>query len=246
MKVLAIDSSGQVASVAVADDGKLVSEYMIHSGLTHSQTLLPMIEQMLESSGVDKNDLDAVAISEGPGSFTGLRIGAATAKGLAYGLDIPVVPVSSLMGLAFNLRVTGGVVCAIMDARRSEVYYGIYDFSDVTENSVSDVSLPEKLCDEGAEPIASVIEKIEKLEKNVIFVGDGVPVFEETIKEKLGDRASFAPEELRYQKASSIAMIAGTFLRDGKMMKADEFAPKYLRVSQAERERTEKQEKVMA
>ena len=231
MKILGIDSSGLVAGVAIEEDGKLISEYMIRNKLTHSQTLLPMIDEMMATSKTPKEEIEAIAISEGPGSFTGLRIGAATAKGLAYGLGIPVIPVSSLLGLAFNLRPAGGVVCSIMDARRSEVYYGVYEYPEM---------IPQKLCDEGAAPIADLLERLLELNKRVIFVGDGVPVFCDTIREKMGAMAQFAPEELRYQKASSIALIAEVLANEGTC-EPDKFAPKYLRVSQAERERAEKE-----
>ena len=231
MKILGIDSSGLVAGVAIEEDGRLISEYMIRNKLTHSQTLLPMIDEMMTTSKTPKEEIEAIAISEGPGSFTGLRIGAATAKGLAYGLGIPVIPVSSLLGLAFNLRLAGGVVCSIMDARRSEVYYGVYEYPE---------TIPQKLCDEGAAPIADLLEKLSGLNKRVIFVGDGVPVFCDTIREKMGAMAQFAPEELRYQKASSIALIAEVLANEGAC-EPDKFAPKYLRVSQAERERAEKE-----
>ncbi len=234
MRILGIDSSGLVAGVAIEEDGKLISEYMIRNKLTHSQTLLPMIDEMMQTSKTSKEEIEAIAISEGPGSFTGLRIGAATAKGLAYGLGIPVIPVSSLLGLAFNLRLAGGVVCSIMDARRSEVYYGVYEYPETEV-------IPQKLCDEGAAPIADLLEKLADLNKRVIFVGDGVPVFCDTIREKMGAMAQFAPEELRYQKASSIALIAEKLANDGGACEPDKFAPKYLRVSQAERERAEKE-----
>ena len=246
MKLLAIDSSGLVASVALLVDDILVGEYTIHNKKTHSQTLLPMIADMLAMAEVDKHELTAIAVAAGPGSFTGLRIGAATAKGLAQALDIPVVPVSTLMGLAYNMQGTEALVCPIMDARRSQAYYGIYEVSG---------EMPKALTEEAAEPIETVISQVKELGRKTVFLGDGVPVFRERIAEALGEAsglepsgagrsqdstdglASFAGDAVRYQRASSVAALGRILLADGYEITAAEFVPKYLRVSQAERER---------
>ncbi len=232
MKLLAIDSSGLVASVALMEDDILVGEYTIHNKKTHSQTLLPMIADMLKMSGIDKNDLDAIAVAAGPGSFTGLRIGAATAKGLAQGLGIPIVPVSSLEGLAYNLQGLSDPVCPIMDARRGQVYSGIYDVS---------TPLPKALYEDGARPIEEVIEQVKTLGKPVTFVGDGVPVFKDRLTEALGSvdndgLVAFGNDAVRYQRASSIAILGKLYLSDGREVAAREFVPRYLRATQAERE----------
>ena len=232
MKLLAIDSSGLVASVALMEDDILVGEYTIHNKKTHSQTLLPMIADMLKMSGIDKNDLDAIAVAAGPGSFTGLRIGAATAKGLAQGLGIPIVPISSLEGLAYNLQGLSNPVCPIMDARRGQVYSGIYDVS---------TSLPKALYEDGARPIEEVMEQVKTLGKPVTFVGDGVPVFKDRLIETLGSvdndgLAAFGNDAVRYQRASSIAILGKLYLADGREVAAHEFVPRYLRATQAERE----------
>ena len=129
MKIIGIDSSGLVASVAILEDNKLVAEYTVNNKKTHSQTLLPMLEEIVASSGLDMKEIDAIAIAAGPGSFTGLRIGSATAKGLGLALKKPIVPVSTLEALAYNLYGTDSLVCPIMDARRNQVYTGIYEFS---------------------------------------------------------------------------------------------------------------------
>ena len=232
MKILAIDSSGLVASVALMEDDILVGEYTIHNKKTHSQTLLPMIADMMKMSGIDKNDLDAIAVAAGPGSFTGLRIGAATAKGLAQGLGIPIVPISSLEGLAYNLQGLSDPVCPIMDARRGQVYSGIYDVS---------ASLPKALYEDGARPIEEVIEQVKTLGKPVTFIGDGVPVFKDRLIETLGSvdndgLAAFGNDAVRYQRASSIAMLGKLYLADDRDVAAHEFVPRYLRATQAERE----------
>ena len=232
MKLLAIDSSGLVASVALMEDDILVGEYTIHNKKTHSQTLLPMIADMMKMSGIDKNDLDAIAVAAGPGSFTGLRIGAATAKGLAQGLGIPIVPISSLEGLAYNLQGLSDPVCPIMDARRGQVYSGIYDVS---------APLPKAFYEDGARPIEEVIEQVKTLAKPVTFVGDGVPVFKDRLIETLGSvdndgLAAFGNDAVRYQRASSIAMLGKLYLADDRDVAAHEFVPRYLRATQAERE----------
>ena len=232
MKLLAIDSSGLVASVALMEDDILVGEYTIHNKKTHSQTLLPMIADMLKMSGIDKNDLDAIAVAAGPGSFTGLRIGAATAKGLAQGLGIPIIPVSSLEGLAYNLQGLSDPICPIMDARRGQVYSGIYDVS---------APLPKALYEDGARPIEEVIEQVKTLGKPVTFVGDGVPVFKDRLTEALGSvdndgLVAFGNDAVRYQRSSSVAMLGKIYLADDREVAAHEFVPRYLRATQAERE----------
>jgi len=239
MKLLAIDSSGLVASVALLVDDVLVGEYTIHNKKTHSQTLLPMIADMLAMAEIDKDQLTAIAVAAGPGSFTGLRIGASTAKGLAQALEIPIVPVSTLEGLAYNLQGTDCPVCPIMDARRSQAYYGIFDVSG---------EMPAALSEEAAEPIEEVIEKVRALGKPTFFLGDGVPVFRDRIIEALGEYrpdsepaadtglARFAGDAVRYQRASSLAALGSIYLKDDRQVAAREFVPRYLRMSQAERE----------
>ena len=249
MKLLAIDSSGLVASVALLCDDILVGEYTIHNKKTHSQTLLPMIADMLDMAEVDKHDLTAIAVAAGPGSFTGLRIGASTAKGMAQALSIPIVPVSTLEGLAFGLQGVETLVCPIMDARRSQAYFGIYEV---------DGEKPVALVNEGAEPIEEILSKLRELDRPVTFLGDGVPVFRERICEFFGVKLSrtaspdglaeeglpgkgstvrFASDAVRYLRASSIAALGRIVLREGKEIPAEEFTPVYLRQSQAERER---------
>ena len=228
MKILGIDSSGLVATVAIMVDGMLVGEYTIHNKKTHSQTLLPMIDEMMEMAQVDIDEVDCVAISEGPGSFTGLRIGASTAKGIAWTLGVPIVPVSSLMGLAANVLEKGKVVCPIMDARRNQVYYGIYRIND---------GIPEVLKEPDVAPIEEAVEEVGKFTDNPVFLGDGVPVYEDKIVEMLGEKAEFVRKSRRYQSAVSIVELAEELYDAGKYVDAGEFAPIYLRKSQAERER---------
>lgn len=234
MKILSIDSSGLVATVAVMADDILVGEYTIHNKKTHSQTLLPMIADMLAMAEVAEEELDCIAVSAGPGSFTGLRIGASTAKGLAWTLGIPIVPVSSLMGLAANIRTKGALVCPIMDARRSQVYYGVYRIGG---------DIPECLVQPDVAPIEDVIRQLSDRGEPVVFLGDGVPVFEQVIEEQIVVPVSYAEPYERYQRAASVARIGQKLYQAGEKMSAAEFAPVYLRKSQAEREREEAEKK---
>lgn len=230
MKILGIDSSGLVASVALMSEGILAGEYTIHNKKTHSQTLLPMIADMLEMAEVKPEELDCVAVSAGPGSFTGLRIGASTAKGLAWTLGIPIVPVSSLMGLAANVTERETLVCPIMDARRGQVYYGIYRITD---------GIPDVLAEPDADAVETVLEKVKAMGDRVIFLGDGVPVFQEIIQEKCEIEVEFSHAVNRYQRGAGIARLGELLFEKGEYVTAAEFAPVYLRKSQAEREREE-------
>ncbi len=234
MKVLSIDSSGLVATVAVMVDDILVGEYTIHNKKTHSQTLLPMISDMLAMAEVEPNELDCIAVSAGPGSFTGLRIGASTAKGLAWTLGVPIVSVSSLMALAMNVQQKGALVCPIMDARRSQVYYGVYRIGE---------GIPEIVVEPDVAPIEEVVDQLSQFGEMVTFLGDGVPVFENVLREQMDVPVSFAAPYERYQRGASVAVLGQLLYQEGKSMKAAEFAPVYLRKSQAEREREEAEKK---
>ncbi len=232
MKILGIDSSGLVATVALQSDDILVGEYTIHNKKTHSQTLLPMIRDMLAMAEVSVEELDAIAVAAGPGSFTGLRIGAATAKGLGQALNIPLVAVPALEGLAYNLTGADALVCPLMDARRNQVYYGIYDVS---------AELPVTIEKQAAAPIEFVAKKVCEIGREVIFVGDGVPVFAGYLEKTLDVPYRFGADSVRYQRASSVAALGKKYKEQGKGMPAEKFAPVYLRLSQAERERMEKE-----
>lgn len=227
MKILAIETSSMVASVALLDDDKLVAEYIINRKKTHSEQLLPIIEDLLERCEIDIGEVDAVAVASGPGSFTGLRIGGATAKGLAHALGKPVVGVPTLDGLAFNLPFCEGMVCPIMDARRDQVYTALYRWEEGNFYQV----YPHK-----AMAIEELVEELMDREERVIFLGDGVPVHMEYLQQKLGARALFAPRSAGRQRASSIGELAFQMLKEGRGQDCREFTPFYLRKSQAERE----------
>ena len=233
MKVLGIDSSGLVASVAVVEDDILLAEYTVNYKKTHSQTLLPMLKEIGDMINLDLNSLDAIAIAAGPGSFTGLRIGSATAKGLGLALDKPIIPVPTVDGLAYDLWGTDKIVCPIMDARRNQVYTGIYEFCDgklqILENQM-------------AVSVTEIAEKLNALGREVIFLGDGVPVYRKTLAEVMKIPYSFAPAHMNRQRASAGAVLGAQYYVQGRAESAMEHKPDYLRLSQAERERKEREE----
>lgn len=232
MKILGLDSSGIVASVAVVEDDNLVAEYTVNYKKTHSQTLLPMLDQVAKMTELDLDTIDAVAVAAGPGSFTGLRIGSATAKGLGLALKKPLIGVPTVEALAYNLYDASGLICPIMDARRSQVYTGIYRFADHRLETVED---------QMAVPIGELLEKLNRYGEKVIFLGDGVPVFRSVIEETLKVSCSFAPAHVNKQRAAAVAALGQVYYREGKIQTAAEHAPDYLRVSQAERERAERE-----
>lgn len=227
MKILALDTTGLVASVALVDEEKTIAEFTTNYKKTHSQTIMPMIEQLKNMVELDLSEIDYVACASGPGSFTGLRIGAATAKGLAHGLDKKIIPVPTLDGLAYNLAESSKLIVPIMDARRNQVYSAIYcninGFERLSEYMACDIN----------ELLNIVIEK----DENAVFLGDGVPVFKKKISEfNLGFK--FAPQSANMQRAACIGALA--FERINEAVKPNDFEIIYLRKSQAEREMEEK------
>ena len=250
MKIIGIDSSGLVASVAILEGNKLVAEYTVNNKKTHSQTLLPMLEEIVASSGLDMKEIDAIAIAAGPGSFTGLRIGSATAKGLGLALKKPIVPVSTLEALAYNLYGTDSLVCPIMDARRNQVYTGIYEFSRKEVEFSRDADAENSGCyyceyqinvikEACAVPIEEIVQALNEKGREVIFLGDGVPVFAEQLKGLMKVPYSFAPAHLALQKAGCVAGLGMEKFKEGIYEDAAVHSPEYLRLSQAERERKE-------
>ena len=238
MKILAIDSSGMVASVAVMQDEELIAEYTTNYKKTHSQTLLVMLDQVKQMIDLDLNSLDAIAVAAGPGSFTGLRIGSATVKGLGLALKKPIVPVATVDALAYNLYGTDALVCPLMDARRNQVYTGIYQFQKTDTKSGYRMTAIKEQC---AVEITEIVEKLNQLGREVIFLGDGVSVYASKIEEMITVPYSFAPASCNRQKASCVAALGQLLYQQGKTQTAMEHAPEYLRLSQAERERNEKE-----
>ncbi len=230
MKLLGLDSSGLVASVAVVEDDNLLGEYTVNYKKTHSQTLLPMLDEVARMIELDLESIDAIAIAGGPGSFTGLRIGSATAKGLGLALHKPIVNVPTVEGLAYNLAGCPELVCPLMDARRNQTYTGLYQFHG---NEM------ETLRGQCAVGIDEIVDAINTIGKETVFLGDGVPVFREYIGENCKVPYRFAPAHLNKQRAGAVAVLGMKYFSEGRFESAVEHKPEYLRLSQAERERME-------
>ncbi len=225
MKILAIESSAKAASVCIAEDGKILAEAFLNCGLTHSVTIMPSVEWLLHTAGLTIADIDRIAITEGPGSFTGLRIGMAAVKGLAWSRDIPCVGVSTLEAAATGVAHIDGTICAVMDARAGQVYNALFK----AENGRLT-----RLCDDRALKISELLSELSGKE-DILVCGDGTEVF----MKAAGESFRAAPENIRYQRASSVAFLAASC----DTVSAKELAPEYIRLPQAERERLEKLEK---
>lgn len=246
MRVLAIDSSGMTATVAVVEDTQTIAEYTVNFKKTHSQTLLPMIDTMGKMIELDLKSIDAIAVAGGPGSFTGLRIGSATAKGLGMALEKPLIHVPTVDGLAYNLYGCQDIICPIMDARRKQVYTGMYTFARrELEGSKETELVLDVLEAQNASPIEELIERLNIHGRQVVFLGDGVPVYQDVIKEKMRVPFSFAPASANRQRAAVVGALGIQYYKEGKFETAMEHQPDYLRVSQAERERAEKERKAV-
>ena len=238
MKILALDSSGLVATIAVIEDDVMVAEYTTCHKKTHSQTLIPMLDEIKKMTELDLNSIDAIAVTKGPGSFTGLRIGCATAKGLGLALDCPLVAIPTVDALAYNMYGSSALICPLMDARREQVYTGLYRFEkkDGTYEMVCELA-------QCAISIEEILQIVNTWEQEVIFLGDGVPVYKDKIEALCQVDYSFAPAGFNRQRASSVGLLGAGMYAEGKCVSADEMEPDYLRLSQAERERMEMEEK---
>ena len=229
MLILALESSAKSASVALCRDGELIAQYNQVSGLTHSRTLLPMAEDLLKNTEHTLSDVDVIAVAHGPGSFTGVRIGVAAAKGLAWGGDKPAVGVSTLEAMAWHGAAAprGSIICCAMDARRQQVYNALFEFSEEG---------PVRLCPDRAISLEELAAELKNCEKTVFVVGDGGKLCYNYLKNEMAD-VILAPEPMLYQSAWDVAMAAA-----GKQPRpGEELLPVYLRLSQAERERQAKQ-----
>ena len=242
MKILGIDSSGMVASVAVVQDEVIIAEYTMNHKKTHSETLLPMIDEIMKSSETKLEDIDAIAIAAGPGSFTGLRIGAATAKGLAMSIEKPIIPVNTCEGLAYNMWGAEGLVCPIIDARRNQVYTGVYkvlgNIEVIRDQEPMDIheliDWINKYAEERPSKTGAEVTPL-----SVTFLGDGVPIYESIIWDEIKIPCKMAPANMNRQRAASVAAYGGILYKERKFVDADDFAPVYLRKSQAERVKSE-------
>ncbi len=242
MKILAIDTSGLVATVAVSDGDLLTAQFSIQYKITHSETLMPMLRDMCGKINLDLSTIDAIAVSKGPGSFTGLRIGSATAKGLALALDKPIIAVPTVDALAYNLYGNEKIICPMMDARRNQVYTGIYTFvpSPTEEENTEQGFDMRVIKKQYASSIDDLISELNSIGKSVMLLGDGTPVYHDRLEKGLKVPFSIAPLHMNRQSAASLLALASKYAQEGLFVSADDFAPDYLRLSQAEREAMEK------
>lgn len=224
MKILAVDTSAKAASAAVTEGGKILSENFTDTGLTHSQTLMPMVKSVLDAANISVKDIDIFAINNGPGSFTGVRIGVAAVKGMAQPLGKECVAVSTLEALAYNLIGLGCVAVSAMDARCGQVYTASFECGETVE----------RLCGAEAVEISGLEERLKSYRRPIIFVGDGASLCYDFYKDKVP--CSLANELLRYQRASSTALAAQMKAMRGETVPAEKLMPFYLRLPQAERE----------
>ena len=226
MKVLAIESASVTASCAVAADGNLLGEYTLNHKKTHSEKLMPLIEELMKELELKIQDIDVIAISEGPGSYTGLRIGAAIAKSLAFAADIPIAGVPTTKSLAGNILDSGKLIVPVMDAKAGRIYTGIYRWA---QDSLVEVrrQFP---CN-----INELIDMLNEYNEDCVFNGDGSVNYKNIIEEKLNSAAYFAPGNFNYLHASTLASLGCEMALKGELVNASDFKPEYLRLSQAER-----------
>ena len=232
MRILGIESASLVASVAIVTDDVITAEYTVNLKKTHSQTLLPMIDEIVKMLEVPLESIDAIAVSGGPGSFTGLRIGSATAKGLGLALKKPLIHVPTMDAMGYCLYGASALICPMLDARRQQVYTGLYRYEEkfeiVKEQYITDIH--------------ALIAELNERGERVIFLGDGVPVNRAVIEEEMKVPYSFAPAQASRQTGvvfpiAAVAALGAVYLAEGKTETAAEHKPDYLRKSQAERER---------
>ncbi len=232
MLIFGTDTCCMAATAALLSEDRLVAQTVLNNKKTHSQNIMPMIEFMLEKAEVLPEDIDCFAAAVGPGSFTGVRIGVATVKALAFATGKPCVAVSTLHALANNVSCFDGIICPVLDARRNQVYNALFEGGDLN-----------RLTDDRACSIDELCAELGETDRRIMFLGDGVPSFMDKIKEALGDRAVFAPTSLQMNLAASVAEIGLKKFSDGETCSCDLLVPQYLRLSQAERERLEKEGK---
>ena len=230
MKILAVDTSATAASVAVAEENKLIGEFSINTALTHSQTLMPMVDELLNNTGLSVNDIDAVAVNAGPGSFTGVRIGVAAVKGIAFPKNLPCVSVSTLESMAYNMLGNDCIVCSVMDARCSQVYNALFRVKGCTVT---------RMTDDRALSLTDLKNELRNINEKVVLVGDGAVLCSKFLGEEL-ENIMLAPFNNRIQTASSVAYAAFEKINNGETVKADELMPVFLRLPQAQRELNKK------
>ena len=230
MLILSVDSSAAPASVCLCQDDRIIADYYLNTGFTHSQTLMAMVESALQISGKAIGDIDAFAVNSGPGSFTGVRIGVSAVKGMAYAADKPCIAVSTLESMAYNCLGGRCIVCACMDARRNQVYNALFE---VEGDQVT------RLCEDRAIAVEALLAELSGYTAQVVLVGDGAELVYRCVQDA---NVVLAPPAVRYQRASSVTMAALDKYHRGETLTSSSLMPTYLRLSQAERERKAKQE----
>ncbi|WP_069650332.1 tRNA (adenosine(37)-N6)-threonylcarbamoyltransferase complex dimerization subunit type 1 TsaB [Caloranaerobacter ferrireducens] len=231
MKILAVDTSSIVATCAILDEDKLIGEYILNNKRTHSQKIMPIIKEILENSELKPEDIDIFAVSIGPGSFTGLRIGVATIKSLAHVLNKPVIGIPTLDALAFNLPYSEGIIVPMIDARRDRVFTGIYKWENGSLCVIQKADTIE---------LDELMDILKERDESIIVNGDGTLVYRQRILEVLGEKVLFAPKSANMARASSVAELALSRAKEGKLESFFDLVPDYLRKSQAQREYEEK------
>lgn len=233
MRILAVDTSAKSASAAVTENGEIKGEFFINTMLTHSETLMPMINAVLSCARVELCDIDGLAVNTGPGSFTGLRIGIAAIKGMAYAKNLPCAAVSTLESMAYNFGGGDFIACAVMDARCAQVYNALFDLSS---------GKPVRICDDRALSIDELAEELRTIDKTIVLVGDGAKLcYGKFSQSDIADKIVLANENIRYQRASSTAFVAQNIFDNNGAVTPDELMPQYLRMPQAQRELMAKQ-----
>ena len=233
MRILAFETSAKAASVALLEDSRLLAESYQNTGLTHSQTLMVMAEDLLKTCGMTASQVEAVAVAAGPGSFTGIRIGVAAAKGFAWGSEIPCYGVSTLEAMALNLGVHSGIVLPVMDARRSQVYNAVFR---------AEGGKLTRLCEDRAISLKELEAEIKNYEESIFLVGDGSILCYNTLQETVPNLV-MPPEHRMHQRAAGVGLAAAGMIAAGLPGNGAELTPNYLRLSQAERERMERENK---
>lgn len=227
MKIMAIDSSATSAGCAIVEDGRLIAESFVRVGLTHSETLLPMAANTLANAKLTTEDIDCFAVSSGPGSFTGIRIGVAAVKGMAFTNETPCIGVSTLEAIAWSCCIGEGVICAVMDARRQQVYNALFTVSG---------GIPTRLCDDRAISVDDLSAELAGRDETIYLAGDGAAMCYELMRNTLPG-VRLVPEGVRYQRGAGVAMAAMRILEQDGAVPPDRLVPTYLRPSQAEREK---------
>jgi tRNA threonylcarbamoyladenosine biosynthesis protein TsaB len=225
LKILSVETSAVSASAAICDGDVILGEFFNNTRQTHSQTLMPMVQALLSICKISINEIDIFAVSAGPGSFTGVRIGVSAVKGMAMVHSKPCVAVSTLEAIANNLNGQNCIACTVMDARCNQVYNALFD---ITESSIS------RLTEDRALTINDLKKEIEICKKNIILVGDGAELCYNNMQEM--HNIFLAPEHLMYQHASAVGLLGAEYFKSGKALQASELLPFYLRLPQAERE----------